>query len=490
MTAAHIIGVIPAAGRGTRAYPYTKFIPKGMLDVCGKPVLHYTLTIMRDQLGIRDCVIILGQHSEIIRSHFGDGSAYGMRLRYVMNERIELGLAYSVLLAREHVAGSHFAVMLSDELYWNSNHDGLLPFADHATAATVVTRANSINKDIRKNFSVSLAGRAVTRLIEKPPSSENGLLGCGTYVFSREIFAVLERRFDQRVPNAGDLTAAINELLDHGHAVEAYPLTGDYINVNHQEDIHYARSIIRRSKMATATVSLVMPCDGPIESIEDMLRLIRRHNRIGEVLLVAAAPDAALESCAARYGAELVLAPGPAMPPLGSVFRLGIAAAHGDIVALIIDDESFDLYDIHKLLAYLSEADLVVGTRTTSQLVQLGSNVGLVAWLGNYFLAKLIQLLWVQRRVRLTDVSCTFRAFWRDSYDQVAANVKSQGLAFLPELVIEMLLRRLWVIEIPLNYCRSTEESRVKIKHRNLGVFFSMLKMILTKRLRRERPPV
>jgi hypothetical protein len=219
--------------------------------------------------------------------------------------------------------------------------------------------------------------------------------------------------------------------------------------------------------------------------IEDMLRLTRRQARIGEVVLIASRRDPVIERHAVQYGAQLVIAPDGEKLPYGAMMRLGIAQTHGDIVALIMDDESFDVADIDKLLAYLCEADLVVGTRTTSQLVQQGSNLGWVAWLANYCLAKLIQLLWVRRRIRLTDVSCTFRAFWRDTYDQMAADVRSPGLAFLPELVIEALRRRLWVIEVPINYCRATEESRVRIEHRNFGVLFSMLAMIFSKRLRR-----
>ncbi len=485
---AGLVGVIPAAGRGTRAYPYTRFIPKAMLDVCGRPVLHYTLTIMRDQLGIRDCVIVLGQHGDSIRRCFGDGDAYSMRIRYVQNERVDLGLAHSVLLAREHVPGSHFVVMLSDELYWNSNHAELMSCAYRDYAATIVTRANSTNKEIRKNFSVELRDGSIRRLIEKPKSSENGLLGCGTYVFSKEMFGLLEQRFKRGAPDAGDLTAAINELIATGRPVQAFPLVGDYININHQDDFHYARSIVRRSRLASAKVSLVMPCEGSPQLIEDMLRLTRRQSRVNEVILIASRRDPAIARHASQYGARLVVTPGDEKLPLGSVLRLGITQAHGDIVALIMDDESFDVADIDKLLTYLCEADLVVGTRTTSQLVQQGSNLNWVAWVANYFLAKLIQLLWIRRRVRLTDVSCTFRAFWRDTWDQMAGDVRSCGLAFLPELVIEALERHLWVIEVPINYCRATEESRVRIEHRNFGVFFSMLAMILSKWARARNP--
>ncbi len=482
-----LVAVIPAAGRGTRAYPYTRVVPKAMLDVCGQPVMHYTLTILRDQLGIRDFVIVLGGHGDLIRRHFGSGESYAVRIRYVQNDRVDLGLSYSVLMAREYVPGAHFVVMLSDELYWRSNHCELLSSAYRDYAATIVTRANSTNKEIRKNFAIELRENSISRLIEKPASSENGLLGCGTYVFSTELFAILEQRFARGAADAGDLTAAINELIASGRPVHAFPLVGDYININHQEDVHYARSVVRRSRLASARVTLVMPCEAPPDRVEDMLRLARRQRRIDELILVAPRHDPVVERLAASFGARLVMGPGGARKAYGDMMRAAIAQSTGDIVVLMMDDESFAAADIDKLLAYICEADLVVGTRTTSQLVQQGSNLHWVARAGNYVLAKLIQLLWMRQRVRLTDVGCTFRAIWRETYEQMAGDVRSRGLAFLPEMVLEALRRRLWVIEVPINYCRATEESHVRIEHRDFGVFFSIAAMILSKRIRGER---
>ena len=116
--------------------------------------------------------------------------------------------------------------------------------------------------------------------------------------------------------------------------------------------------------------------------------------------------------------------------------------------------------------------------------MQQGSNLNWVARAANWMLAKTIELLWFRCRVRLTDAGCTFRAFWRDTYDQMAPSITADGPAFAPEMIVEALRRRLWVIEIPINYCRSSEESRIRIEHRNVRVFLSMLAMILSKRLR------
>ncbi len=266
-----------------------------------------------------------------------------------------------------------------------------------------------------------------------------------------------------------------------------FPLVSDYININYQEDIHYARSIIRRSQLESAKLSVIMPCEGPLETLEDMLRLARRQPRIGEIVLVAPRENSAAARLAAAFGAHLVTIPPEGRGGFADLLRTGIAHSTGDILLLTMDDESFDLADIAKLLAYISEADMVAGTRTTGQLVQQGSNLNWIARAANYALAKLIESLWFTRRVRLTDVGCTFRAIWRSTYEEIAADLRSSGPEFLAEMVVEAMRRRLWVVELPINYCRATEESRIRVEHRKVSVFFSIAAVILARRFRRQR---
>ena len=74
-----MIGVIPAAGRGTRAYPYTKRIPKAMLKINGKPLLYSTICIMRDKLNINEIYIIVSKLGQVIKEYFGDGSSMNVK---------------------------------------------------------------------------------------------------------------------------------------------------------------------------------------------------------------------------------------------------------------------------------------------------------------------------------------------------------------------------------------------------------------------------
>ncbi len=81
MSESGIQAVILAGGLGVRLRPLTLEIPKPMVPVAGKPYLEHQLRELARQ-GIRDVVLLTGWLGEQIESHFGDGSALGLRIRY------------------------------------------------------------------------------------------------------------------------------------------------------------------------------------------------------------------------------------------------------------------------------------------------------------------------------------------------------------------------------------------------------------------------
>ena len=77
--------VILAAGKGTRMGDLTEETPKPMLPVEGRPILEHILTGLRES-GIQEFCLITGWKAEVIESHFGDGSAFGVQIHYVRQE--------------------------------------------------------------------------------------------------------------------------------------------------------------------------------------------------------------------------------------------------------------------------------------------------------------------------------------------------------------------------------------------------------------------
>jgi NDP-sugar pyrophosphorylase family protein len=77
--------VILAGGLGTRLRPFTEHIPKAMVPVGGKPFLEHQILLLRNQ-GIEEILLLVGYLAEHIKDFFGDGSKYGVRISYSLEE--------------------------------------------------------------------------------------------------------------------------------------------------------------------------------------------------------------------------------------------------------------------------------------------------------------------------------------------------------------------------------------------------------------------
>src|SRR5262245_58745865 len=71
------IGVIAAAGKGRRIHPRSARVPKVLLEVAGKPLLVRNIELLREALGIREVVLVVGRLGNVIRARLGVGSGLG-----------------------------------------------------------------------------------------------------------------------------------------------------------------------------------------------------------------------------------------------------------------------------------------------------------------------------------------------------------------------------------------------------------------------------
>ncbi len=219
------LGLIPAAGRGLRAYPKTVEIPKVLLELDGRPIVQRNIEILRDCLGIRDITIIIGYLGEQIRDCLGDGSRMGVTLSYLECPNPDIGLARGMLLAKDRFH-EPFVTILGDEVYLDSNHHRLresLP--DRYDAVCGVLRTSDLHQ-IKRNYSVAIEGGRIAHLVEKPASIHNDLLGCGTYVFSPRIFEAIETTPPSPRSGRVELTEAIDTLARGGGGVFPFLLEG------------------------------------------------------------------------------------------------------------------------------------------------------------------------------------------------------------------------------------------------------------------------
>src|SRR5215470_17284602 len=129
----------------------------------------------------------------------------------------------------------------------------------------------------------------------------------------------------------------------------------------------------------------------------------------------------------------------------GYALRRGLAEAQGEYVVLAEPDGTFMGKDVLKLLTYADDFDLVLGTRTTRELIWRGANMGWQLRWGNWIVAKLLQVLF--DGPSLSDCGCTMRLIHQRVVQRMLPRLTVGGSHFLPEMVCLALLDGARIIE-------------------------------------------
>jgi mannose-1-phosphate guanylyltransferase len=178
--------LILAGGEGTRLRPLTSTVPKPVVPLVDRPFIAFMLEWLRGH-GVDDVVISCGFLASGVHNVLGDGSAYGMRLRYV-EEPKPLGTGGAVKFA-ESLLDERFLMLNGDVL---TDIDLTAQLAQHeatgarATLALVPVADPSAYGLVRRN-----ADTSVSEFLEKPSPDQidTNLVNAGAYVLHRDVLA-------------------------------------------------------------------------------------------------------------------------------------------------------------------------------------------------------------------------------------------------------------------------------------------------------------
>ncbi|EEG77188.1 UTP--glucose-1-phosphate uridylyltransferase GalU [Dethiobacter alkaliphilus] len=213
--------IIPVAGFGTRFLPITKALPKAMLPVIDKPVIHY-LVEEAVASGIEEIIIVVGENKKGIEDYFNRSAELEGVLRQTGKQEMlamtrtisemakisyitqtqPLGLGHAIYCAKDAITqGETFAVLLGDDLVITKNKPCLAQLIDAAKKYSAnVVGVQQVPDEMVSCYGIASGTALTTKLIkvedmvEKPDIKDvsSNLAMMGRYVIHSDIFEILE----------------------------------------------------------------------------------------------------------------------------------------------------------------------------------------------------------------------------------------------------------------------------------------------------------
>ncbi|HWA53654.1 MAG TPA: glucose-1-phosphate thymidylyltransferase [Solirubrobacterales bacterium] len=233
-------GLILSGGAGTRLRPITHTSAKQLVPVANKPVLFYGIEALVDAGVTEIGIIIAPETGDEIREAAGDGSAFGAKITYIVQDK-PAGLAHAVLTAEEFIGGSPFVMYLGDNLLADGLRGLVSTFREEEPDALILLTP----VDDPQSYGVAeLDGEGgIVRLIEKPKDPPSNLALVGVYLFAPPIFDAA-RALEPSWRGELEITEAIQSLIEQGKAVRSEVVSGWWKDTGQLADMLEANRLV------------------------------------------------------------------------------------------------------------------------------------------------------------------------------------------------------------------------------------------------------
>jgi len=230
-------GVILAAGRGARMYPFSERTPKPILPILNRPLLVHQIETMR-ACGIIEIHIVVGHLGVQIAGALGDGARLGVRIIF-HEQKDTLGLAHAVGALESQLHGPFLLVLGDIFFHLKSPLEPLIEdVLSQRSNASLVSMYEANPEMVRRNFVIRAdQGGQVRRVIEKPHYVDSQLKGCGLYVFDPHIFDAIRRTPRTAMRDEYEITDSIQILIDDGYMVKHWPIVERDLNLTRVDDL-------------------------------------------------------------------------------------------------------------------------------------------------------------------------------------------------------------------------------------------------------------
>ena len=231
-----------AGGEGTRLRPLTSNQPKPMMPLADRPMMEHIVRLLKDH-GFEDIVVTVAFLANTIRTYFGDGSEFGVRMVYA-TEETPLGTAGSVRNAMDELKDERFLVISGDVLT-DIDLSAIVRFHEERGALATIG-LKSMENPLEFGIVITRDDGSIERFLEKPSWGQvfSDTINTGIYVLEPEIFDAIPA--GESVDFSSDV---FPQLLDAGKPLFGYVAEGYWEDVGTLESYSKAHQDVLDRKV-------------------------------------------------------------------------------------------------------------------------------------------------------------------------------------------------------------------------------------------------
>lgn len=248
--------IIPLAGLGTRMLPLTSVMPKELLPINGKPNVEYILEEAIDA-GIKEFIFVISKKKKNIKKYFFNDQFYKKIInkkkdKHIIKEFNKLkkyqkmikfvyqnspkGTGDAVLKCQKHIRGSHFLMLLPDDLIIKKNCTKEMIALYNKKKSSVIATKTVSKKNVSRWGILSVKNKMknyfeINDIVEKPQISQapSNYAVIGRYILPYEIFDEI-KKLKPGQANEIHITDAIKNLIFKGNKFFANIFQGKYLD--------------------------------------------------------------------------------------------------------------------------------------------------------------------------------------------------------------------------------------------------------------------
>lgn len=227
--------MVLAAGLGTRLRPLTLDRPKALVAVQGRPLISYNLALLR-HYGFTDVIVNLHHHGQVLRTALGDGSAYGIRIRYSVEDPL-LDTGGAIKNAEPLLGDEPELLVLNGDTILDLPLDALVAAHRARGATATLVLRHDPRQEAYGLLEIDDEHR-IRRFLGAPETAPGPLtpyMFAGAHVLSRNVFAYMPAGVPFSMTRA-----TYPRMLADGEPLYGFPFEGYWRVVDTADDLRRA----------------------------------------------------------------------------------------------------------------------------------------------------------------------------------------------------------------------------------------------------------